>query len=52
MRRREANPFPCTQDCKYFNAKKQNCEILKKLYCKIEPDKKCSWYKQKTEVEK
>lgn len=31
--------------CRFY--KKNECSILKKLYCKIEPDKACSWYKQK-----
>lgn len=34
-------------NCEYMNDSKRSCKILKHLYCKIEPDKKCSWYKPK-----
>lgn len=34
-------------DCRYLSATQKDCTILKKLYCRIEPDKKCSWYKKK-----
>lgn len=35
------------KNCEYMNDSKRSCRILKHLYCKLEPDKKCSWYKQK-----
>lgn len=36
-------------DCIFCGLEKKNCIILKKLYCKINPDKKCAWYKTKEE---
>lgn len=33
-------------DCRYFCKEKNNCTILKKLYCKTEPEKPCAWYKK------
>ena len=34
------------ENCRYNELK--SCQILKKLYCKLEPDKKCSFYKKRT----
>lgn len=36
-------------DCIFCGKERKNCAILKKLYCKTNPDKKCAWYKSKKE---
>lgn len=37
------------ENCKF--AGKRSCTILKQLYCKKEPNKQCSFYKQKDKEE-
>lgn len=34
-------------DCRFMKDDKKDCKILKALYCKLEPDKICSWYKKR-----
>lgn len=38
-------------NCEFLNDSKRSCRILKQLYCKTEPNKKCNWYKEKEEQE-
>lgn len=47
MSKRQYCKEPFENDCEFYCAEKENCKILKKLYCKIEPDKLCAWYKPK-----
>lgn len=35
------------ENCKFLKDTRRSCSILKQLYCKIEPNKKCSWYQNK-----
>lgn len=35
------------ENCKFLKDTRRSCSILKQLYCKIEPNKKCSFYQNK-----
>lgn len=45
MAEKEINSY--CYDCRFIKDNKKDCKILKALYCKLEPDKICSWYKKR-----
>lgn len=37
------------ENCKFYDRKKKTCISLNDLYCQLEPNRKCKFYKEKEE---